>query len=287
MFSNPIGQMFGKPDEPEKKKKRGKRNKKLSPEASEEAPSSLNGSNTDLKASVTFEEVQGDAGEAPKCSNLLDIVNEINSAPLVEEPVEEITDEPTETQYEERPVDETTIKAVLEGMQSQQEQQAAAPVVDTWETMLSTPPNEEAVWESEVAAAPQSTDSVWEQMLSTPEPPAETEVTVAAVESVPAVKEQFKLSDATYELVKEFYDEHKDSSEVGLLKNDLLKVLLNNARGTRSELEGVSEEDIDRALKTVDSDNDEKINFDEFVQLLSLFFASKNNLKQRITENSP
>ncbi len=124
MFSNPLGQMFGKPDEQEKKKKRSKRNKKLSPEASEDAPSSLNGSNTDLKASVTFEEVQGDVGEPAKCSGLLDIVNEINSAPLVEEPVEEITDEPTETQYEERPVDENTIKAVLEGMQSQNEQHA-------------------------------------------------------------------------------------------------------------------------------------------------------------------
>ena len=124
MFSNPLGQMFGKPDEPEKKKKRGKRNKKLSPEASEDTPSSLNGSNTDLKASVTFEEVQADAGEAPKCSGLLDIVNEINSAPLVEEPVEEIADELIETQYEERTVDEITIKAVLEGMQNQNEQQA-------------------------------------------------------------------------------------------------------------------------------------------------------------------
>jgi len=163
------------------------------------------------------------------------------------------------------------------------------PVVqDCWETMLATPPNEEAAWESEVAAAPQSTDSVWEQMLSTPEPQvAEEPVTELAAEVVPevvpAVKEQFRLSDATYELVREFYDEQKDSTELGLLKNDLLKLLLNNARSTRSELQDVTEEDIDRALKTIDTDSDDKVNFDEFVQLLSLFFSSKNNLKQRIT----
>ncbi len=130
MFSNPLGQMFGKTDEPEKKKKRNKRTKKLSPDASEDATSSLNGSNTDLKASVTFEEVQGDIGEAPKCSSLLDIVNEINSAPLVEEPVEEIVEEQTETKYEELPVDDITIKAVLEGLQNQSEQQEPGTIVN-------------------------------------------------------------------------------------------------------------------------------------------------------------
>jgi len=183
----------------------------------------------------------------------------------------------------------------------------------------SSPLNEEAAWESEVAAAPESSDSVWEQMLSTPEPrvvdepevtqppavknesvapeyiesvweqmlstpepPVVDESVVAESPAINGVKELFNLSDYTYELVREFYDENKDSTELGLLKNDLLRYLLNNARNTRSELQDVTAEDVDRALKTVDTDEDEKINLDEFVQLLSFFFSSKNNLKQRI-----
>lgn len=163
-------------------------------------------------------------------------------------------------------------------------------------------PSEEA-WESEVAAAPQAVDSVWETMLSTPEPPAEAEpVSEPAVSSCwedflstpePPVEEsavideqkdrvlqQFDISEASYELVRDFFNEQQDGQ---LLKNELLRYLLHQALVNRAELQGVSEEDVNRALKAIDTNQDDKVNFDEFVQLLTLFFSSKNNLQQRIT----
>ena len=161
--------------------------------------------------------------------------------------------------------------------------------------MLNTPPNEESTWESEVHAAPQSSDSVWESMLSTSHPPvvsSEQHSTLEPVQEVAQetapetteanseIRDQFKLKEGTFELAREFFDEQKDD---GLLKNDLLKYLLKNAISQRMEMVDVTEEDVDRALKTVDSDNDDKVNFDEFVQLLALFFSSKNNIKQRIS----
>lgn len=293
MFSNPIGQMFSKPEGEEKKKKRNKKSKKLSPEMSEESNPSIHNSKTDLNTAVA-EEVPAGGEEAPKCSGLMDIVNEINAETLVEENVEEV-----ETKYEELPVEESTMKTILESMQNKTEQEMneKAPVVEScWESMLASPPPEETAWESEVAADPQSVDSVWETMLSPPEPeaaPAPAQCEESAWEAmlnspepeVDSVKEQclsqFNISEVTYALVKEFFEEQKDDQV--LLKNDLLRFLLKNTLNQRTELKGVSEEDIERALKTIDSNQDDKINFDEFIQLLSLFFSSKNNLKQRIT----
>jgi hypothetical protein len=43
-----------------------------------------------------------------------------------------------------------------------------------------------------------------------------------------------------------------------------------------------TDKDVELALSTVDSDNDDRINLAEFFRLLSLFFSSKNNVTQRI-----
>ena len=43
-----------------------------------------------------------------------------------------------------------------------------------------------------------------------------------------------------------------------------------------------TEDDVNRALATVDTNNDDKINFDQFIKFMALFFANNRNLKQRI-----
>lgn len=303
MFTNPIGSMFGKGDGEEKKKKRNKKSKKnLSPEVSEESNPSLNNSKTDLSAVAAEAPSVLPEESAAMASGLMDIVNEINTDPQVEEPIEE----PVETKYEELPVEESTMQTIMDTIQKQS--QSEAPVESCWETMLSEPSNDETAWESEVAAAPQAVDSVWEQMLSSPvaspEPSEQVAEELAAspapVEKVSAWEEmlaspepevdaekeahlsQFNLSEVSYTLVKEFYEENKESQN--LLKNALLKHLFLHALANREELKEATEEDVTRALAAIDSDHDEKINMSEFIQLLSLFFSSKNNLQERIAD---
>ena len=67
--------------------------------------------------------------------------------------------------------------------------------------------------------------------------------------------EEFNISENTYNLVKDFYEDQKASRVYGLLETDLLRYLFVNALD-RKELEGITEEDVDRALKVVDGDND-------------------------------
>ena len=141
MFSNPLGSVFNKPDGEEKKKKRNKKTKKLSPELSEESM----GSKTDLTAGGAPDSVV-EVEAAPAAPSLLDIVSEINSSPVApaaevaEEPVAEVVaapveeeqqlvapveeeqqvvapvEEQVETQYEELPVEESTMKTIIESI---------------------------------------------------------------------------------------------------------------------------------------------------------------------------
>merc|ERR1712127_1068926 len=183
------------------------------------------------------------------------------------------------------------MKTILKQLSTNSENNA--PIIEeSWEQSN----NQESAWESEVAAAPQAVDSVWEQMLTGPAkeatPPVQEEesgwesMLSDPIEEIDSEKtkytEQFNISENTYNLVKEFYEDQKVSKLYGLLESDLLRYLLVNSLG-REELEGVTEEDVNRAIKAVDADNDNKVTFDEFIQLLSLFFSSKNNIKQRIT----
>lgn len=313
MFSNPIGGMFGKGDGEEKKKKRNKKSKKFSPEISVET-NSLNNSKNDLTSDAASAEPVPVAEVAS--SNLLDIVAEINSQPKEEvvevapeaasEPAQveqapEQSEEVVETKYEELPVEESTMKTIIDSIQnSNPEVQESA-----WDQFLEPAKNPEDAWESEVAAAPQAIDSVWNDLVSgipsdqlesvkKSEPVNYVSSAWEDLYSAPGennpyelrdqrerIVEEFGISLNSYELIEDFFYEQNEND---LLSNDLLRYLLNNARAQRDELKEASEEDVDRALSAIDSDHDNKLNFDEFVHLLSLFFSSSNNLKQRISE---
>jgi hypothetical protein len=92
--------------------------------------------------------------------------------------------------------------------------------------------------------------------------------------------QEFDLSDIQFDLVTQFYDQHK-SKTTSNLRNKFINLLMIEALKERQVVKA-NEQDIKRALATLDSDNDEHINLDEFFQLLVLFFASKFNLKSRL-----
>lgn len=131
MFSNPLGSVFNnKPEGEEKKKKRNRKTKKLSPELSEESLGSKNDLSGAQEPQTSISPMQQlcDAG-----NTLLDIVSEINNpqdaavapeepvvaeaAPATEEPVV-VADEQIETQYEELPVGESTMKTIIDSIHS-------------------------------------------------------------------------------------------------------------------------------------------------------------------------
>lgn len=90
----------------------------------------------------------------------------------------------------------------------------------------------------------------------------------------------YNLSDSQFELVREFFNEKKD--ENSLLPNSLIRLLMNEAIKERSDVHA-SEEDVKRALQSVDEDQDDKITFDQFLILLLLFFSSKSNMAIRVS----
>ena len=141
MFSNPLGSVFNNKSEgEEKKKKRNRKTKKLSPELSEESL----GSKNDLSGAQEPQTSASPIEQLCQAGNtLLDIVSEINNpkdaaaapeepvvveAARVEEPVEveaapveepvAAADEQVETQYEELPVGESTMKTIIDSIHS-------------------------------------------------------------------------------------------------------------------------------------------------------------------------
>ena len=90
----------------------------------------------------------------------------------------------------------------------------------------------------------------------------------------------YKLTNDQYQSILNFYDQNKSSNN--LLSTKLLKELLNGQIESRKDKLMASESDVDRALKLIDSDSNGFINLNEFVDLLSLFFANKLNLAERI-----
>lgn len=122
--TNPIGQLFGKPEGEEKKKKRNKKSKKASQEASEEASSSITNSTTSLNTNEVASKDASPVGAAPEGS-LIDIVNEINNNAAVSEAIiSSVTEAPAveqvETQYEEKPVEDATMQAIYQSIQNAQ-----------------------------------------------------------------------------------------------------------------------------------------------------------------------
>lgn len=79
-------------------------------------------------------------------------------------------------------------------------------------------------------------------------------------------------------LAYEFYNEYKVNY---LLENDLIRQLMRQVIATRKEIIA-TEEDVDRALNTVDTNHDNRINFDQFIKFMQLFFATNNSLKERL-----
>lgn len=79
-------------------------------------------------------------------------------------------------------------------------------------------------------------------------------------------------------LAYEFYNEYKVNY---LLDNDLIRTLMRQVIRQRKEI-AASEADVDRALNVLDTNNDNKINFDQFIKFMQLFFATKSTLAERL-----
>ena len=90
--------------------------------------------------------------------------------------------------------------------------------------------------------------------------------------------EIYKLSESQYSMMSDFYKKKRDG--IYLRTTTISKMLVHSFSG-RKEVKA-TEEDINRALLTIDIDNDGMIDLDEFINLLVLFFASKYNLLERL-----
>jgi hypothetical protein len=90
----------------------------------------------------------------------------------------------------------------------------------------------------------------------------------------------FRLKEEQYDLVKKFFERKKRGNN---LNNGLLRLLMAECLKGRKEVQA-SSEDIDRALRSVDGNRDDQITFDEFMNLLLLFFSSKENLERRVEQ---
>lgn len=90
--------------------------------------------------------------------------------------------------------------------------------------------------------------------------------------------EVYKLSETQYSMMSDFYKKKRDG--IYLRTTSISKLLIHSFKGRREVK--ASEEDINRALLTVDVDNDGMIDLDEFINLLVLFFASKHNILERL-----
>ncbi len=79
-------------------------------------------------------------------------------------------------------------------------------------------------------------------------------------------------------LAYEFYNEYKVNY---LLDNDLIRALMRQVLNKRKEIVA-TEADVDRALNVLDTNHDNKINFDQFIKFMQLFFATKLTLAERL-----
>ena len=88
----------------------------------------------------------------------------------------------------------------------------------------------------------------------------------------------YQLTDEQYQLIKEYFNRFQKDDLIpkSLLKGHLLQVLSNKKKVVAKEA------DIANALDVIDVDSND-LDFDEFIDFMTLFFASKFNLKNRIT----
>jgi Ca2+-binding EF-hand superfamily protein len=90
----------------------------------------------------------------------------------------------------------------------------------------------------------------------------------------------YNLKDKQYFLIKNYFDTYSSDDELidrNLFQNHLIKY----SEKARIELKA-NENDIKNSLEVIDSDSNYFIDFNEFLDFLTLFFASKPNLKDKI-----
>ncbi len=91
-------------------------------------------------------------------------------------------------------------------------------------------------------------------------------------------RREFELKDAELDVIFSFYNTNKKGTSLEISR---LERFLYAASCKRSEV-SANKANIKQALVAIDSDNDKKINLDEFIHLLVLFFADKSNLQPRL-----
>jgi len=91
-------------------------------------------------------------------------------------------------------------------------------------------------------------------------------------------RREFELKDAELDVIFSFYNTNRMGTSLDISR---LEKFLYASSCKRAEV-SATKADIKRALVATDSDNDTKINLDEFIHLLVLFFADKSNLRPRL-----
>jgi hypothetical protein len=91
-------------------------------------------------------------------------------------------------------------------------------------------------------------------------------------------EKKFNITGKQYDLLTSYFD---NLNKKGYISIDDLKEQLKEQVKQRKELD-VDEARIQHALEAIDSDNDRQIDFDEFLNMMNLFFAHKNNIRKRI-----
>lgn len=92
-------------------------------------------------------------------------------------------------------------------------------------------------------------------------------------------EDDYFLVDNQYDLLVDFFQSLSNGKQT--IRTDVIENNIIEQLKTRKNLVA-TDENVRNAIKVVDSDNDNQITFGEFLDFISLFFASKHNLKQKI-----
>lgn len=92
--------------------------------------------------------------------------------------------------------------------------------------------------------------------------------------------EEFQLSVPQFDLIWSFFKNNSNNTGTSVDLN-LIKYLMNQSREKRPQLKA-TRVDTDRCVDLMDLNGDKRISLDEFIKLLSLFFASRANIKSRL-----
>jgi hypothetical protein len=84
----------------------------------------------------------------------------------------------------------------------------------------------------------------------------------------------FNLTKSQYKLIFEFYNTYSVSDN---LSNNLVRLAMLECSKIRNDFKA-TEDDINRIIRIADTNKDEHLNFDQFIELLCLFFSNELNL---------